>query len=411
LSTSTSGNLKFAPAANANGAGYTNFTFQVQDDGGTANGGVDLDASPNTITVNVTAVNDAPAGTNNTVTTGEDTQYTFAAADFGFTDPNDSPANALTAVKITTIPGAGSLTLSGVAVTAGQTISVANINSGNLKFAPAANATGAGYAAFTFQVQDDGGTANGGIDLDASPNTMTVNVSAVNDAPAGTSNTVTTNEDTQYTFAAADFGFTDPTDSPANALAAVKITTIPAAGSLTLSGVAVVAGQSISAANIVAGNLKFAPAANANGAGYASFTFQVQDDGGTASGGVDLDASPNTMAIDVSAVNDAPVNLVPAAQATSQNTTLVFSSANGNAISIADVDAAGGALQVTLSATHGVFTLSSTSGLSFSMGDGGADASMTFTGTLADINAALEGAAFDPTFAYKRQRATVDHHR
>ena len=61
----------------------------------------------------MTAVNDAPAGTNNTVTTLEDTQYTFTAADFGFTDPNDSPANALTAVKITTMPGAGSLTLVG----------------------------------------------------------------------------------------------------------------------------------------------------------------------------------------------------------------------------------------------------------------------------------------------------------
>ena len=32
------------------------FTFQVQDDGGTANGGVDLDQSPNTITVNVDPV-------------------------------------------------------------------------------------------------------------------------------------------------------------------------------------------------------------------------------------------------------------------------------------------------------------------------------------------------------------------
>ena len=97
----------------------------------------------------------------------EDTQYTFTAADFGFTDPSDSPANALTAVKITTMPGAGSLTLSGVAVTAGQTITVANINSGNLKFAPVGNANGAGYATFTFQVQDDGGTANSGVDLDA----------------------------------------------------------------------------------------------------------------------------------------------------------------------------------------------------------------------------------------------------
>ena len=49
---------------NANGSRPTpSFTFQVQDNGGTANGGVDLDASPNTITFNVTAVNDAPVDT------------------------------------------------------------------------------------------------------------------------------------------------------------------------------------------------------------------------------------------------------------------------------------------------------------------------------------------------------------
>ena len=60
-------------------------------------------------------------------------------------------------------------------------------------------------------------------------------------------------------------------------------------GTLTLSGVGVIAGQSISAADIAAGNLVFTPTANANGVGYASFTFQVQDDGGTANGGVDLD--------------------------------------------------------------------------------------------------------------------------
>ena len=35
-------------------------------------------------------------------------------------------------------------------------------------------------------------------------------------------------------------------------------------------------------ANVTAGDLKFTPVANANGFGYASFNFQVQDDGGTA---------------------------------------------------------------------------------------------------------------------------------
>jgi hypothetical protein len=300
------GLLTFAPAANANGAGYANFTFQVQDNGGTANGGVDLDQSPNTITFNVTSVNDAPSGADKLITTLEDTSYTFTASDFGFTDPNDSPANALLAVKITTLPAAGTLLDNGVAVTPGQSVSAADIAGGLLTFAPAANANGAGYANFTFQVQDNGGTANGGVDLDASPNTITFNVTSVNDAPSGADKLITTLEDTSYTFTASDFGFTDPNDSPANALLAVKITALPAAGTLLDNGVAVTPGQSVSAADIAGGLLTFAPAANANGAGYANFTFQVQDNGGTANGGLDLDASPNTITFNVTSVNDAP---------------------------------------------------------------------------------------------------------
>ena len=64
------GTPTFAPAANANGNAFANFTFQVQDDGGTANGGVDTDPAPKTITINVTPVNDPPsftAGANVTV--------------------------------------------------------------------------------------------------------------------------------------------------------------------------------------------------------------------------------------------------------------------------------------------------------------------------------------------------------
>ena len=75
-------------------------------------------------------------------------------------------------------------------------------------------------------------------------------------------------------FATADFGFTDPSDTPANALAAVKVTTLPAVGSLKLDGVAVAANDFVAAADIAAGKLKFFPAANGNGAGYASFNFR-----------------------------------------------------------------------------------------------------------------------------------------
>src|SRR5205823_3697572 len=105
-----------------------------------------------------------------------DTPWVFAVSDFGFSDPTDAPAsNSLLAVKVTTLPGAGSLTDNGVAVTAGQFVSVADISSGKLKFTPAPDANGTGYASFTFQVQDDGGVANAGVDLDQSPNTITVN--------------------------------------------------------------------------------------------------------------------------------------------------------------------------------------------------------------------------------------------
>jgi hypothetical protein len=147
-----------------------------------------------------------------------------------------------------------------LAVSLGQSVVVADINAGRLVFTPAAHANGGGYASFTFQVQDDGGTANG-VDLDATPNTLTVNVTAVNDAPQGADNTVTTLEDTAYTFSAADFGFSDANDSPANNLLAVKLTTLPSAGALTHNGLAVSLGQSVVVGDINAGRLVFTPAA------------------------------------------------------------------------------------------------------------------------------------------------------
>jgi len=69
----------------------------------------------------------------------------------------------------------------------------------------------------------------------------------------------------------------------------------------------------------------------------------------------------------------------------------VFSVGTGNAISISDVDAGSDPVQVTLKATDGTLTLNGTSGLTFSVGDGTDDPLMTFTGSIANINAALEG--------------------
>jgi len=300
------GKLVFTPAANGNGAGYASLGFQVQDNGGTGNGGSDLDQTPNTLSFAVTSVNDAPAGTDKTAATLEDTAYTLKAADFGFTDPNDSPANSLLAVKIASLPALGTLRLDGVAVTAGQFVSAADIAANKLVFTPAANASGAGYASLGFQVQDNGGTGNGGGDLDLTANTLSFAVTSVNDAPAGANKAVATLEDTAYTLKAADFGFTDPNDSPANSLLAVEIASLPAAGTLKLAGAAVTAGQFVSAADIAAGKLVFTPAANASGSAYTSLSFQAQDNGGTGNGGVNLDPTPNTLTFAVASVNDAP---------------------------------------------------------------------------------------------------------
>ncbi len=129
----------------------------------------------------------------------------------------------------------------------------------------------------------------------------------VNDVPSGADATVVTLEDTPYLFAPADFGFSDPIDSPPNALAGVVVTTVPLNGTLTDNGSPVVTGDEVSAGDILGGHLAFSPDPNANGVPYASFTFQVRDDGGTANGGVDLDPSPNTMTIDVTPQNDPPV--------------------------------------------------------------------------------------------------------
>lgn len=131
------------------------------------------------LTITISAINDAPAGTDKTVALSDQQTYQFAAFDFGFTDPNDSPANLFSNVTITTLPSSGTLTYNGTAVTAGQVISVANLNL--LVFTPVANS--AGSPSFTFQVQDDGGTSNSGVDLDQSPNTFTFTVSSINDAP------------------------------------------------------------------------------------------------------------------------------------------------------------------------------------------------------------------------------------
>ena len=100
----------------------------------------------------------------------------------------------------------------------------------------------------------------------------------------------------------------------------------------------------------------------------------------------------DTVGLVITPVNDAPVNTVPVAQNVAEDGVLTFSAGNGNAVRVSDVDVTEGTgiLSVTVGVSNGTLTLSGVSGLTFSSGDGSADATMTFTGTAADINAALE---------------------
>jgi VCBS repeat-containing protein len=134
-----------------------------------------------------------------------------------------------------------------------------------------------------------------------------------NTKPAGTDATITLAEDNTKTFAAADFGFNDA--DVEDSFVSVRIDTLPANGQLRTDAdgagpsapVLVTAGQIIAAADI--GRLTYTPPENANGTGYSSFTFYVSD-------GTDFAATPNTLTIDVTPVNDAPVVGVELAEQT-----------------------------------------------------------------------------------------------
>src|SRR5262249_57952274 len=108
-------------------------------------------------------------------------------------------------------------------------------------------------------------------------------------------------------------------------------------GVLTLTGTTTVANYQTALRSVTYANSSDNPSTSPR-----TVTFTAND--GTNTGSA-------TRGITVSAVNDPPVNTVPGAQGTPQNTPLVFS--GGNLISVADPDAVTNTIQVTLTATNG----------------------------------------------------------
>ncbi len=253
------GKLVFTPAANRFGDPYTGFFFKVND-------GTDDSALGYTMTVDVTSVNDSPTSANAAMVVAEDGSVVVSRPQFAFFDVD--AGDRLHSVTIVGLPGSGSLTNDGTAVTAGQAIPVADIDASKLVFTPAANEFGDPYTLFTFKVSD--GTAES-----ATTYRVTVTVIGFPDAPTAANNTVATAEDTPYSFAVADFNFSDPDAD--DRLVTVTIVTPPAAGSLTNRGTPLAPNQLIPTEDIQASNLVFTPAANAFGDPYASFTFRVSD--------------------------------------------------------------------------------------------------------------------------------------
>ena len=147
---------------------------------------------------------------------------------------------------------------------------------------------------------------------------------STNNPPTAGDGTVTTNESVAHTFQAGDFNFAD--SDTGDVLTNVRVVTLPLAGSLALDGVSVAANQVVTATDIAANKLTFTPVARANGTGYASFTFKVNDS-------TDDSWSAYTTTIDVRAVNDRATGAPTIAGTAAHGETLTASTAG-----IMDID-------------------------------------------------------------------------
>lgn len=131
------------------------------------------------VTASVPPLNHRPAGTDATVTAVEDSSYTFSSSSFGY---SDADGQSFAKLIVTSLPGAGLLYLGTSPVVVNQVIAASNLS--NLRWYAPPNVNGNGVASFTFEVVDTGFHSG----TDQTPNTITFNVMAVNDAPVITSN-------------------------------------------------------------------------------------------------------------------------------------------------------------------------------------------------------------------------------
>ncbi|HEX8401112.1 MAG TPA: Ig-like domain-containing protein [Allosphingosinicella sp.] len=351
-----------------NPTGSRSVVFTLNDGGNSGGGGAQSTSFTQTVTF--LPVNDAPSGTDKTIETSEDDAYTFALADFGFSDID---GHSILGVVITTLPTNGSLTFFGTVIGAGFDAAFDAIANGALKFVPDADEFGAPYATFTFQVRDMGGTANGGIDTDQSPNTITVNVTADNFAPvldlddvaAGKGFAGSFTEDGAAAAIVADVAITDQENDQITG-ATVTITDTVAGDSLAIGGI-LPTGISASS-SVVNGNVVLTLTGAASADDYEAalelvlYSSSSQD---PTSGGTDLSRTittvirdaggtslPATSTITIDAVNDAPVNANAGTASGNEDATIAVTG-----LSVSDADAGTQDITVTLGVTRGTLDI------------------------------------------------------
>ncbi|MBW4680304.1 MAG: tandem-95 repeat protein [Microcoleus vaginatus WJT46-NPBG5] len=260
--------LTFTPNANFNGS--TSFNWNGFD-------GTSYSANDSQINLTVNPKNDLPIVSTVSKTGSADTAIAFTSADFqsAFGDLDNDP---LSKIKITSLPGNGSLTLNGVGVKANQEINIAAL--GNLAFTPDADFSGL----ITF-----GWNGFDGIAYAVAGATVSLAVDVINTAPTLGNISKAGNQNADITFTTADFT-SQFTDADGNALTKVKITSLPNNGTLRLSGVSVTANQEIDTA--VLGNLTFTP--NAGFSGVITFGWNGFDGIAYAAAGAAVSLTVNT---------------------------------------------------------------------------------------------------------------------
>ena len=362
------------------------------------------------MTIALTRINEAPVGADKTIAINEDTPYALAAVDFGFSDVD--VGDTLLWVRIDSLQTAGSLTLNGVQVSIGQSIFRTDIDAGSVVFTPGADASGAGYATFSFTVEDSGQLR------DAAPKTITFDVSAANDAPTLAVNTaLTLNEGASATITNLLLRVSDVDNTAAQL--AYTVIGMPANGSLRLSGVALAANGTFTQADINAGLVTYQH--DSSQTTSDAFTVTVSDGAGGSIGA-------SAFILSINAVNDTPTLNANTGTTVNEGASVSISNVQ---LAVSDVDNTPAQLVYTVTSipangalrsngvavvTNGTFTqadinaglltyqhngsetLSDNFTFTVTDGAGGAIGSSTFAITVSPVNDAPTGATWSPVY-------------